>query len=121
MSASLRSKIFLYWLPGIVLAIVLIAGYGTYTAYKRDTASAQARLQSIALSYATNVDTELERAMDAARTLAQMLSAIRVSNQRFSRDEVNAMLKEVLRVCLESHFFANLLSKSRIIAISTNA
>lgn len=97
MSASLRSKIFLYWLPGIVLAIVLIAGYGTYTAYKRDTASAQARLQSIALFYAANVGTELERAMDAARTLAQMLSAIRASNQRFSRDEANAMLKEILK------------------------
>lgn len=99
MPASLRSKLFAFWLPGVVLAIILIAGYGTYTAYRRDTSSAQSCLQSIAVSYATDVNTELERAMDAARTLSQMLSAVKAANQNLiiSRKEVNAMLREVLK------------------------
>lgn len=97
MPNSLRSRLFALWLPGIVIAIVLIAGYGTYTAYKRDTASAHVRLQSMANSYATDANTELERALDVARTLAHTFCALKVHHQPISREQVNAMMEGVLR------------------------
>lgn len=96
---SLRSKLLLLVLPSLVAITALIVGYGAYTSYQRSQVHTEAQLQVLAVSYANTVNVEIELALNAARTLAQALSAVHVpgSTLRLTRGDVNTMLHEVLR------------------------
>ncbi|NPV87448.1 MAG: HAMP domain-containing protein [Anaerolineae bacterium] len=86
----------------IVGAMLLIMGislatYATLTRRSADIAAAKSEALSLAEARAGAIDAELEVAMDSARTLAQVLSAIKENKIFVRRDQVNAFLRQVLK------------------------
>ncbi len=94
---SIRSRM-MFWVGlCMVLGIVVITGYGAWDRQRATRQSAEDEVAAQARAEAGLVKAEVEVALDAARTLAQALSAVKTEQtQGLQRDHVNAMLKQVL-------------------------
>ncbi|MCI0519181.1 MAG: cache domain-containing protein, partial [Chloroflexi bacterium] len=93
---SIQMRIVLW--SGLCLLVIAAAltGYAAVTMRNSSLLSAKQSAQALADQRAAVVDAEIEVALDAARTLAQAFSAITTHGSVMSRDQANAILKEVL-------------------------
>lgn len=100
LNRSIQSKIALWAGLCLLAASAAIIVYAAFSL--RDTAVKSARQQSVSYAewYAYNIKAELEVPLDSARTLSQALMAVKTMNasedNRFNRESVNAMLRQVL-------------------------
>jgi len=78
------------------LAATIVIAYAAVSLYSTEKDIADEHAVTVAKSHAMHMKAEIEVALDAARTLAQALSAVKCENLDLSREEVNAMLKQVL-------------------------
>jgi methyl-accepting chemotaxis protein len=95
---SVQLKITLWTGLCLILAAAIIIAYAAMSL--RTTAVNNAEMQAVSLaeSKAAAIDAEIEIALDAARTIAQLLTGIKDSEitEPVSRAQVNAMLRNVL-------------------------
>ena len=97
---SIQIKIVLWAGLCLLLLAVGVIAYAAFSARATMLESARKEALAAAQSQAAAVDAEIEVAMDAARTLAQQFAGLVVTRQREgdipSRNEVNAMLRQLL-------------------------
>jgi methyl-accepting chemotaxis protein len=92
---SIQIKITL-WAGLCLLALSLIlTGYAVWRLRIQAMAAAQEEATALAETNAASVKAEIEVALDLARTMAQALTAVKTEGAALTRDEVNAMLKEL--------------------------
>lgn len=95
---SIQSKI-LVWggLCQLITGICLV-GYAIYAVFTLSYNQSRQQALSVTQTKAAQIDAELEVAMDAARTIAQMLTATKDPNleEPVNREEINTMLQQVL-------------------------
>ncbi|PKO11808.1 MAG: hypothetical protein CVU39_27485, partial [Chloroflexi bacterium HGW-Chloroflexi-10] len=93
---SIQMLIVLWVAICLLVAIGLLTGYSAVVTRNNTMQAAKDALKAEAQSRANFIDAEMEIPLDAGRTLAQALSSKVNSGNSLSRDEVTAMLKEVL-------------------------
>lgn len=95
---SIQLKIALWTGCCLLLVAVATIAYAAHALRNTALEVAQATEMTTAQAQAATVDAEIELAFDAARTLAQVLSAIKAEDHpvQLSRDEVNTILRQVL-------------------------
>ena len=91
---SIRAKITLWTGILLSLATTIIIIYAAWSLLVSGVEAAEDNALAVSRSQAGIIKAELETALDAANTLAQVLTSI--EDIELSRDEVNAMLKNVL-------------------------
>ena len=92
---SIQMKIAL-WAGGcLTLVTVILIGYGVWRLRTQALDAAQEQAITLSESHAAHIKAEVELALDAARTMAQALTAVKSQNIELTRDEVNAMLKQL--------------------------
>ena len=96
-AASLRLKIVVWTSAIVVILSIILVSYSVITARQAAIQSAQAEAIAIAESHAHQVRAELDVPLLTARTMANALEAIKDPQNpvSMSRDQVNAMLKQV--------------------------
>lgn len=97
-TSRLQLKI-VFWTGTILAAVsVILIGYSAISARQAAIDTAENQTQAIAVAQAGLVRANAEIPLDTARTMAQALTAIKdpSSGATLSRDQVNAMLKQVL-------------------------
>lgn len=82
----------------LMFAILVLTGYSAYTRYTETIEQARAGLQAEASAEGTVIRAQIEVALDAARTMAQVLSAVKDPENpiQLNRTQVNQILKTVL-------------------------
>jgi methyl-accepting chemotaxis protein len=93
---SIQFKIGLWAGTCLFLAAVIIIGYAAVTLRAEAIKTAEEKALTQANFEASSIRAEMEVALDAARTMAQALSAIKLEGVEISREQVNAMLKQIL-------------------------
>ncbi|NJN94739.1 MAG: HAMP domain-containing protein [Anaerolineales bacterium] len=95
---SIQAKIILWAGACLLLLAITLVAYAAVSQTSAAITMAEGQAVAIAKAEAAGVQAELEVAMDAARTLAEVLAAIKVKGNTLdlSRAEVNAMLRQVL-------------------------
>ena len=93
---SIQISIVLWVALCLLIGMGLLTAYSAVTTRNNTTETAKDALSSEADARAKFIEMEMEIPLDAARTMAQMLSAQIETNQSLSRDEVTALLKGVL-------------------------
>lgn len=93
---SIRSKMYLYILLPVVVVLVGIILWGNLENRKAAYEDARALMEATALEFAHKADALLEVAMDAARTMAQAISAFEAIPVASRRDVLLAILRRVL-------------------------
>ncbi len=93
---SIQLKIALWAGLCLLLAAGIIIGYAAVSLNKTATAAAEKQAQALAESHASAIKARIEVGLDAARTLAQALTAVAQGEVSLSREQVNAMLRQVL-------------------------
>ncbi len=97
---SIQTKIVLWAGLCLLLLAVGVIAYAAFTQRATALESARKEAMAAARSQAAAVDAEIEVALDAARTLAQQFAGLVVARQEGgdvpSRDQINAMLRQVL-------------------------
>jgi methyl-accepting chemotaxis protein len=93
---SIQGKITLW--AGLCLLVlgIILTGYAVITLRGIALEAAEHESLTAAQADAAHVKAELEVALDAARTLAQALTAVKTENINLTRDDVNGILKQVL-------------------------
>jgi len=91
---SIRTKITLWTGILLSLATTIIIIYAAWLLHSSGIEAAENKALGVSRVQAGEIKAELETALDAAQTLAQVLTSVK--NSKLSRDEVNAMLKNVL-------------------------
>ncbi|MBI9047367.1 MAG: hypothetical protein JEZ06_22965 [Anaerolineaceae bacterium] len=79
----------------LILAIGIIT-FSSITLYNKTTQSTEDFYIAQAEAKSGEIKAEIEVALDSARALAHVLTAVKTQGIELSRDEVNAMLKQVL-------------------------
>jgi methyl-accepting chemotaxis protein len=92
---SIQMKIALWGGFCLLLATVILIGYAVVTLRNHAMDAAQEGALALSESHATHIKTEVDLALDVARTMAQALSAVKTQNIELTRDQVNAMLREL--------------------------
>ena len=86
-----------FWSGLCVLAMgVAMIVYAVVTQRSAALQAAQENALATAQTEAGQIGTQIESALDAARTLAQAFSAIKIENMSLSRDQADAMLRQVV-------------------------
>ncbi|MDY7080474.1 MAG: cache domain-containing protein, partial [Chloroflexota bacterium] len=80
----------------LFLPVAAIITYAATALHNTAVDAAEAQVIAVARSEAGNIETEVEAALDTARTLAYALSAVQSEQVRMTRVDVNAMLKQIL-------------------------
>ena len=93
---SIQIKIALWAGICLFLAAAVIITYTGISLYNTATKTAEAQVVALAQSQAGIIDAEIETALDTARTLAQTMAALKSSGETLSREQVNAMLEQVM-------------------------
>ncbi len=93
---SIQLKIALWAGLCLFLAAGIIITYAAVSLNKTATKDAENQAQAEAESQAAIIKAQIEVGMDTARALAQAFSVVTVDDMRLSRDQVNAMLRQVL-------------------------
>ncbi len=93
---SLQAKLSLW----IGLTLVVVSGsliaFALVTSHQAAVTSADENVRANARLTSTQIKAQVEVALDAARTLAQALSAVKSDHLILSRDQANSLLKQVL-------------------------
>jgi methyl-accepting chemotaxis protein len=92
---SIQMKIALWAGCCLILVAVIIIGYGVWRLRAQAKDAARENAINLSESQAAGIKTEIELALDTARTMAQALTAVKSQNIELTRDEVNAMLKQI--------------------------
>jgi len=96
-NVSLRAKMLLYLCSIVSLAFIFTISFVTMNARELTKSQALREAQEIANRYSNVVKSEIETALDAARTLANAFEGIKASGEILpSRPIFDAMLKQVL-------------------------
>jgi methyl-accepting chemotaxis protein len=93
---SIQLKIVLWAGACLFLAAVVIIGYAAYALRTAAIHTAEESALTQANFEASTIRADIEVALDAARTLAQAFSITRVEGIEISREQANAMLRQVL-------------------------
>ncbi|MCP4542071.1 MAG: HAMP domain-containing protein [Chloroflexi bacterium] len=93
---SIQVKIALWAGFSLLLVAVILIGYAVVTLRNQAMDAAQAQAIAMSQSESGIIKAEIEVALDAARTLAQALTAIKSQEIVLTRNDVNAMLRQVL-------------------------
>lgn len=93
---SIQFKIVLWAGTCLFLAASIIIGYAAATLRASAITTSEERALTQANFEASTIRAEIEVALDAARTMAQALSATKLEGVEISREQVNAMLRQIL-------------------------
>ncbi len=93
---SIKAQITVWAGLCLVLLAAALIGYAVVSLRRTSDLAAQEKHTALALANAAHVDAEVEVALDAARTLAQSLTALKTQNVALTRYEVNGILRQVL-------------------------
>jgi len=93
---SIQIKIALWAGFSLLLVAVILIGYAVVTLRNQAMEAAQDQAIAISQSESGVIKAEIEVALDAARTLAQALTAVKSQEIDLTRDDVNAMLRQIL-------------------------
>jgi len=93
---SIQLKIALWAGLCLFLAAGIIITYAAVSLNATATAAAEEQAIALAESHAGDVKARIEVGLDAARTLAQAFTVAAKGDVNLSRDDVNAMLRQVL-------------------------
>ncbi len=95
---SIRSRIIFWAGICIFLTSVMIITYSAISVRNTAIEAANARAINVAKGYANQIKAELESAITAAQTIAQILSSAKQKGSNFNadRDQVNIFLKNLL-------------------------
>lgn len=95
-NVKLRTRMLVYICSIVCIAFVCTIGFVTMNARNlaKDQAIREAR--ELAYRYSGEVKAQIEIALNAARTVAQMFKGVKILGTLPSRDVLNAMLKQVL-------------------------
>ena len=94
---GLRGKMLLTICGVVLLSYAVSISYITYNASKMARLEAEDKALDIALIQSQRVQAVLNNAMDIARTVAHTLEGVKMSGKAPDREQINAMLKNVLR------------------------
>ncbi|WP_180141152.1 methyl-accepting chemotaxis protein [Desulfoluna butyratoxydans] len=94
---GLRGKMLLSICGVVLLSYSVSISYITYNASKMARAEAEEKTLEIASNHGQMIKSELDRAMDVVRTVAHSLEGIKKGDTDPDREQINAMLKNVLR------------------------
>lgn len=92
---SIQAKITIWAGACLLLAAAIIIAYAVISLRSTAIKAAEDQAVAVAESQSGIIKAELEVALDAARTLAQALTAVKSEDIDLTRDDVNAMLKQV--------------------------
>ncbi|NJN95000.1 MAG: HAMP domain-containing protein [Anaerolineales bacterium] len=92
---SIQMKIALWVGLCLLFVAAAIIAYAAFSVRQTALKAAEDNAIAVAQTEAGSVNSELEVPLDAARTLAQVLTAVKTEQIQLSRAEVNAMLKQV--------------------------
>ncbi len=93
---SIQTKIVLWTGLCLLLLGASLITYVSYSLYETATLATQRNVVAVSETEAGRIQTEIEGALDSARTLAQALASVKIEETDLNRDQVNAMLKQVL-------------------------
>ncbi|SCY89175.1 methyl-accepting chemotaxis sensory transducer with Cache sensor [Desulfoluna spongiiphila] len=94
---GLRGKMLLSICGVVLLSYSVSISYITYNASKMARTEAEEKTLEIASNHGQMIKSELDRAMDVVRTVAHALEGIKMGETAPDRDQINAMLKNMLR------------------------
>ena len=95
---SIKTKIILWMGLCLLVLVTAVVGYSAFSVRSMATANAKQSTLNLARGESGHIKAEIEGALDAARTLAQILSGVKAedSEVELGRDEVNSLLNTVL-------------------------
>jgi methyl-accepting chemotaxis protein len=93
---SIQFKIVLWAGICLFLAAVIIIGYAASTLRTTAIEAAENGVLAQANFQSSSIKADLEVALDAARTMAQAFSVVKLEGVPISREQVNAILKQIL-------------------------
>ena len=93
---SIQVKVVLWVGISIIVGASFIIGYSAVTRRSRSIEAAERYSVALAQKEAEVITNELNTAMDAARTMADALRAVKEEDIQLSRGQVNGMLKQIL-------------------------
>jgi GAF domain-containing protein/HAMP domain-containing protein len=93
---SIQTKIILWAGIGFFLSAAFIIGYAALTLRNEATRSAEGKALDVAHAQAAEIQTVLERTLSAGQIFTQSVNVVKTENVQLSRDQVNAMLRQVL-------------------------
>ena len=92
---SIQMKIALWAGACLLMLALVLTGYGVWRLRTQAMNNAQESAIALAKAEAAQIQAEVELALDAARTMAQALSAVKSQDLELTRDQVNGMLREL--------------------------
>jgi len=97
-SRSLQAKLVLAVVASLLVVGAVLITYASISTLNRALENGERNAQSEARTQANYVKAQIEVALDAARTMAEMLEPVRSADQpiQLTREQVNGMLKSVL-------------------------
>ncbi|MFZ5879265.1 MAG: GAF domain-containing protein [Chloroflexota bacterium] len=96
-TGSIQTKIVLWAGIGFFLSSAFIIGYAGVTILGTTSRSAEETARGIAREKAAEIQMTLERALRTAETFTQSVLVVKTEGVQLSRDQVNAMLKQMLK------------------------
>ncbi len=97
MRGNIQTKIVLWAGTGFFLSAAFIIGYAAFTLRREISRSAEDAAQKIAREKAAEIRTALERTLSAAETFTQSVAVVKTEGVQLSREQVNAMLRQLLK------------------------
>jgi GAF domain-containing protein/HAMP domain-containing protein len=94
---SIQTKIILWSGIGFFLSAAFIIGYAAITLRNEAIRSAEGRALDVAHRQAAEIQTVLERTLSAGETFTQSVIVVKTENAQLTREQVNAMLRQVLK------------------------
>lgn len=94
---SIQTKIVLWAGIGFFLTAAFIIGYAAFALRNEATRSAEEQALNVARAQAFEIQVELERTLSAAETFTDSVLVVKTEGTQLSREQVNAMLRQVLK------------------------
>ncbi len=92
---SIQMKIALWAGLCLTLISIILIGFAVVRLRSQATAAAEEQALAVAQAESRAIKAEVELALDAARTMAQALTAVKSQGIELTRDDVNGMLKQL--------------------------
>jgi putative methionine-R-sulfoxide reductase with GAF domain len=94
---TIQTKIMFWSGISLFLSAALIIGYAAFALRTEAVRTAEGKALDVAHAQAAEIRTELERTLSAGETFTQSLLVVKTEGVQLSRDQVNAMLRQVLK------------------------
>jgi putative methionine-R-sulfoxide reductase with GAF domain len=94
---SIQFKIMLWSGISFLVSAALIIGYAAFAFRTAAVRAAEEKALDVAHAQAAEIRTALESTLSASETIAQSVSIVKTEGVQLSRDQVNAMLRQMLR------------------------